>query len=129
MGVLGFHPKVGLSPEIGYWIGRPFWGAGYMTEAVIAALEWARQGWAKRLLVSGHFADNAASGRVLVKAGFLYTGEVESRHSTARGEAADTRMMVRRCDRRENRSQACCRPRASPNGRKSRLTNRARVAI
>ncbi len=94
MGVLGFHPKEGLSPEIGYWIGRPFWGAGYMTEAVVAALEWARQGWAKRLLVSGHFADNAASGRVLVKAGFLYTGEVERRHSTARGEAAETRMMV-----------------------------------
>jgi len=44
--------------------------------------------------MSGHFADNPASGRVLEKAGFLYTGEVQSRRSTARGAAAPTRMMV-----------------------------------
>jgi RimJ/RimL family protein N-acetyltransferase len=94
MGVVGFHPKEGLSPEIGYWLGRPFWGAGYMTEAVTAALDWAGPQWKKRLLVSGHFADNDASGRVLTKAGFLYTGEVERRFSTARGEEAETRMMV-----------------------------------
>jgi len=94
MGVIGFHPKDGLGPELGYWIGRPFWGAGYMTEAVIAALAWVREGWARRVLTSGHFADNAPSGRVLTKADFLYTGEVEQRFSIARGEDAATRMMV-----------------------------------
>jgi hypothetical protein len=31
---------------------------------------------------------------VLTKAGFLYTGDVEMRHSLARGEVAPTRMMV-----------------------------------
>ncbi len=94
MGVLGIHPKDGLAAELGYWLGRPFWGAGYMTEAVTAALDWAREGWGRRVLTSGHFADNAASGRVLTKAGFLYTGEVEPRFSIARGEDAATRMMV-----------------------------------
>ncbi len=94
MGVLGIHPKDGLAPELGYWIGRPFWGAGYMTEAVTAALDWARDSWGRRVLTSGHFADNDASGRVLAKAGFLYTGEVEPRFSVARGEEATTRMMV-----------------------------------
>jgi RimJ/RimL family protein N-acetyltransferase len=44
--------------------------------------------------VAGHFADNDASGRVLVKAGFLYTGVVEHKASIARGEPVDTRMMV-----------------------------------
>ena len=68
----------GRSLELGYWLGRPFWGAGLMTEALTAVLGWVAGGWGKRALSSGHFADNAASGRVLVKAGFLYTGEVES---------------------------------------------------
>ena len=39
-------------------------------------------------------ADNPASGAVLIKAGFLYTGDVMPRFSAARGEEAPTRMMV-----------------------------------
>jgi RimJ/RimL family protein N-acetyltransferase len=94
VGVLGFHPKEPAAPEVGYWIGRPYWGQGYATEAARAALDWAGAGWGRRLVVSGHFADNPASGRVLEKAGFLYTGVVQPRHSKARGEDAATRMMV-----------------------------------
>ena len=48
----------------------------------------------KNVVVAGHFADNPASGRVLEKAGFLYTGETRPAFSCARGESADTRMMV-----------------------------------
>jgi RimJ/RimL family protein N-acetyltransferase len=94
VGVLGFHPKEPAASEVGYWIGRPYWGQGFATEAAKAALDWAGAIWGKRLVVSGHFADNPASGRVLEKAGFLYTGVVQPRHSKARGEAAATRMMV-----------------------------------
>ena len=57
-------------------------------------MAWARQDWRKKLVVAGHFADNPASGQVLVKAGFLYTGVVEHKPSTARGESVPTRMMV-----------------------------------
>jgi RimJ/RimL family protein N-acetyltransferase len=94
MGVLGVHPRDGSARELGYWIGRPFWGAGYMTEAVTAALVWASDEWGVRALAAGHFDDNAASGRVLTKAGFLYTGEVVNRFSVARGETAKTRMAI-----------------------------------
>ncbi|HEY2179396.1 MAG TPA: GNAT family N-acetyltransferase [Caulobacteraceae bacterium] len=94
MGVIGFHPNSAGAIELGYWLGRPFWGEGYMTEAAATALAWAREGWGKRYLASGHFADNAASGRVLAKSDFLYTGETEPRFSIARGEEAMTRMMV-----------------------------------
>jgi RimJ/RimL family protein N-acetyltransferase len=94
-GLLGFHPADAVAPaETGYWLGRPYWGNGYMTEALSAALAWAGEAWGKRVLAAGHFADNPASGQVLIKAGFLYTGDVEPRFSLARGEATTTRMMV-----------------------------------
>jgi RimJ/RimL family protein N-acetyltransferase len=101
-GGVGFHaPRTewsesgcALGPELGYWLGRDFWGRGLATEAVLAALDWAREGWGVRAVAAGHFADNPASGRVLEKAGFLYTGEVQRRPSAARGETVPTRMMV-----------------------------------
>jgi len=94
VGCIGFH-KAGSAPlEMGYWIGRPYWGRGYATEAATGALRWAADGWGKRSVASGHFADNAASANVLIKSGFLYTGEVQLRHSRARGRIAPTRMMV-----------------------------------
>ncbi|HEY2047855.1 MAG TPA: GNAT family N-acetyltransferase [Caulobacteraceae bacterium] len=94
IGLVGFHTNDEDACEIGYWLGRPYWGRGLMTEAVRCAVEWAARAWGRRFLVSGHFADNEASGRVLIKAGFLYTGETRWRFSLARGEAAPTRMMV-----------------------------------
>jgi RimJ/RimL family protein N-acetyltransferase len=93
MGVIGIHPGP-VGSELGYWLGRPFWRAGYATEAARAVTAWAGTQWGRRLIVSGHFADNPASGQVLVKVDFLYTGEVTPRRSIARGEDAPTRMMV-----------------------------------
>lgn len=94
-GLIGFFTDAGERlPELGYWLGRPFWGRGYATEAADAALAWASRQWGRRALRSGHFTDNDASGRVLCKAGFLYTGVVEQRFSRARGAETPTRMMV-----------------------------------
>jgi RimJ/RimL family protein N-acetyltransferase len=94
VGALGLHPGAAYGPEIGYWIGRPYWGRGLASEAAGAAMNWAGGAWGRRAVVAGYFADNPASGRVLERAGFLHTGEVRRRHSRARGEAAPTRMMV-----------------------------------
>jgi RimJ/RimL family protein N-acetyltransferase len=101
VGMTGFHRHVASGMmELGYWLGRTFRGRGFATEAVTAALDWAgrepgAQGWGKRAVVSSHFADNPASARVLEKAGFLYTGAVERRFSQGRGQAVETRIMVR----------------------------------
>lgn len=94
VGAIGLHPGAAYGPEIGYWIGRPYWGRGLASEAACAAMSWAGGTWSRRAVVAGYFADNPASGRVLERAGFLHTGEVQHRHSLARGEPAPTRMMV-----------------------------------
>ncbi|CAN5450806.1 GNAT family N-acetyltransferase [soil metagenome] len=94
VGVIGLFEDGDLAPETGYWIGRDYWGRGFATEALEGALVWASRKWRKRALVAGHFADNPASGRVLEKAGFLYTGEVRKPFSRARRAPVDTRRMV-----------------------------------
>jgi RimJ/RimL family protein N-acetyltransferase len=90
IGCIGAHARRTGDVEFGYWIGRPFWGRGLATEAACAVAEEAR---ALGSLRAGHFVDNPASGRVLEKAGFRYTGAVELRFSLARGEKAATRIM------------------------------------
>ncbi|MBU2582818.1 MAG: GNAT family N-acetyltransferase [Alphaproteobacteria bacterium] len=75
IGVTGFTPTEDrLSAEVGYWLGKPFWGNGYATEAARAIIEhcFKREGFSK--LVCGHFADNPASARVIEKLGFAATG-------------------------------------------------------
>jgi RimJ/RimL family protein N-acetyltransferase len=93
--------SVGLNREadglfhFGYWIGQPHWGNGYATEASKALLTFAFDELGERVLNSGHYADNHASGRVMTKLGFRYTRE--SMHfCKARGTNVrflDTRLM------------------------------------
>ena len=89
VGGLGFFTPPDGRLEVGYWIGRDWWGRGLATEALSGALAWAGRDWRRRYVVAAHFADNPASGQVLVKAGFLYTGEVKPLPSRARGAPAD----------------------------------------
>ncbi|MCP4684663.1 MAG: GNAT family N-acetyltransferase [bacterium] len=70
---LTLDPK-NRSAEMGYWIGRPFWGKGYCTEA---ARELVRYGFEDRNLNrihANHFGRNTASGRVMEKIGMKYEG-------------------------------------------------------
>jgi [ribosomal protein S5]-alanine N-acetyltransferase len=59
--------------EIGYWLGQPYWGFGYATEAAKALMAWAQAELGAKVFAAGHFADNPASGKVLVKLGFAHT--------------------------------------------------------
>ncbi|WP_425230427.1 GNAT family N-acetyltransferase [Sphingomonas sp.] len=88
IGGAGLHPAAGARGEeleIGYWLTPAAWGRGYATEAAGAVVDMARYALGRKRLVSGHFADNPASGRVLRKLGFAQTG-VEQRDCLARGE-------------------------------------------
>jgi RimJ/RimL family protein N-acetyltransferase len=84
VGGIGLHPA-GDVLEIGYWLTPSAWGCGYATEAGRAVVDMARHALGQERLVSGHFADNPASGRVLGKLGFRPVG-AEQRHCLARGE-------------------------------------------
>ena len=75
VGGIGIIPSDDIhrrSAEIGYWLGEEFWGRGIATEAVKAASQWAFESYDLNRLWAGVFAHNAASARVLVKAGFQF---------------------------------------------------------
>ena len=64
-------PNGNGEPEIGYWIGRPYWGNGYIPEAVRALIGRCFDEGAENVWCS-HFAGNDKSRRVIEKCGFRY---------------------------------------------------------
>ncbi|MBI1279986.1 MAG: GNAT family N-acetyltransferase [Anaerolineaceae bacterium] len=71
-------------PEIGYWIGKEFWGKGIATRALQQFLKIVTL----RPLYAAAAKDNAASLRVLQKCGFVITGYGRA-FAEARGEEID----------------------------------------
>ena len=70
-GVIGC---VSLLGELGYWIARPHWNKGYVTEAATALLDWHFAGTERDAVVSSAHHDNAASLAVQRKLGFVPSG-------------------------------------------------------
>jgi len=62
-------------PNLGYWLGRPHWGRGYMSEAARGFLARVFEAGLGDVVYSGAFADNAASLHVQEKLGFERDGE------------------------------------------------------
>lgn len=88
VGGIGIHDDGEGRHELGYWLTPDAWGRGYATEAGHGVVRLARDSLRLKRLVSGHFVDNPASGRVLRKLGFRPTGRIEPRFSRARGREA-----------------------------------------
>jgi RimJ/RimL family protein N-acetyltransferase len=82
--------------EIGYWVGRPFWGQGFMTEACAAILAEANESLGADDRLAGVFIDNPASARVLEKLGFERSGTPEFYFSMARLKKAASQNFVLR---------------------------------
>lgn len=72
-GIVALH-SLDTRPEIGFWLGRPFWGNGLMTEAVDATLSWAYAQLDVDAIVAGAFEGNVASLAIQVRQGFEVTG-------------------------------------------------------
>lgn len=72
-GQVGFSPG-SKGPVIGYWLGQPFWGRGFMTEAVTACLDWFFATTRVDTVQSGVFHFNAASLAIQARLGFTEIG-------------------------------------------------------
>ena len=71
LGVCTVHPARNF--EFGYWLGEPYWGKGYGTEAAHRVARFAFEELGAEKLSAGYMDGNAASARVLAKLGFVHT--------------------------------------------------------
>lgn len=79
VGGIGFVMNVDVervSAEIGYWLSEAFWGRGIMTDALVAVTAYAADAHGLTRLYALPFAGNAASCRVLEKAGYVLEGRL-----------------------------------------------------
>lgn len=60
--------------ELGYWIGVPYWGKGYATEAAQEMVRHGFEDMGLHRIFASHFKGNFGSGRVLAKLGMRREG-------------------------------------------------------
>jgi len=72
IGAMGFAKLNDTTLELGYWIGEPYWGNGYATEAATRLIEFSFDVLGYKTITAKHLAHNLASGRVMIKAGMKY---------------------------------------------------------
>jgi RimJ/RimL family protein N-acetyltransferase len=77
--------------ELGYWIGVPYWGKGYATEAARAMVQYGFETLQLHRIFASHFANNSASARVLRKIGMHHEGSQRG-HILKWGEFLDIEM-------------------------------------
>lgn len=74
IGICGFSLTSAGTAEIGYWIGKPYWGKGYATEASRMLMSYGFVRAGIKRFTCAHFFDNQASARVASKLGFRLLG-------------------------------------------------------
>lgn len=89
-GAIGLHQidTENERAEMGYWIGVPFWGRGYCTEAAAAVITFGFTQLQLQRIFACHFKRNPASGRVMAKNGMKWEGCLRQ-HLKRRGRFED----------------------------------------
>lgn len=90
---------VGLVPDpkrenplvnmLGYWLNEPFWGKGYMSEAVQAVSRYGFEELGLSLITANCYPHNERSQHVLKRNGFLYEGVLRQAEVTYDGHIYD----------------------------------------
>ena len=96
-GAIGYVPGIDVerySAEIGYWLGESYWGRGIVTEALLLMTAHVFTTVNLLRLFALPFADNAASARVLEKAGFVREAILRS-SSVKYGQPRDQALYAR----------------------------------
>ena len=80
--------------ELGYWIGKEFWGQGLIPEAAKALLAYAFDTLGMRSVWCGYYDGNERSKRVQEKLGFLYQHATEGLEVSLLGEIRTGHLML-----------------------------------
>jgi RimJ/RimL family protein N-acetyltransferase len=60
--------------ELGYWLGVPYWGQGFGSEAARELMRYGFEDLNLHRIFASHFKGNSASGKILKKIGMRYEG-------------------------------------------------------
>ena len=85
-------PEGSMGREIGYAIGKPYWGRGLVPEAVKAVIDYCFKELDFDWLTCGHFVRNDRSRRVVEKCGFQYVKDII--HETRFGTKEPTKLYI-----------------------------------
>lgn len=79
IGMCGIHGHDRFArAEIGYWMGVPYWGKGYMTEAARRVVQFGFEEMNLTRIQATYLTENPASRRVMEKIGMTYEGTLRS---------------------------------------------------
>jgi [ribosomal protein S5]-alanine N-acetyltransferase len=81
IGGIGIHPQTDIhckNAELGYWLAEPFWGRGFITQAIRQILHFAFASFDIDRVFARPFGTNVASQKVLQKNGFVLEGRFEN---------------------------------------------------
>jgi [ribosomal protein S5]-alanine N-acetyltransferase len=88
IGIAGLTMKGERIAELGYWIGVPFWGRGYASEAAAEVIRFGFEDCGMHRIFACHYARNPASGRILQKVAMTREGTLRQ-HILKWGEFLD----------------------------------------
>jgi RimJ/RimL family protein N-acetyltransferase len=74
IGMVGINLGNKDMPELGYWLGVPYWGQGFGTEAARAVIDFFFEDYAAEQLYAAARVANPASRNILEKCGFQWSG-------------------------------------------------------
>lgn len=69
IGAIGLHDEGSDKAELGYWMAKPFWSKGYVTEAAEAIIDFGFKELGFNKIYATYFPHNPASGRIMQKVG------------------------------------------------------------
>lgn len=91
IGAIGLHDRGDDKAELGYWLAKPFWNKGLVTEAAKAMIDFGLKELQFNKIYATHFLHNPASGKVLQKIG-MEQEAVLKQHIKKNNEYFDTPM-------------------------------------
>ena len=83
--------------DLGYWVGKQYWGQGIATEASYALLSFGFDNLRQTKIQAGYFDGNDASARVLKKLGFVNLGRTKFFSKSQNQVLCDHMMYLEKC--------------------------------